>query len=85
MTLAQSYAQALFAAQTEHPTDGAKHLGNLRTALAHKGHEKLLSQIFAEYSKIEEKKARRLKYEQVTPESEKTRILLELYRKLVTS
>ncbi|MDB5224728.1 MAG: hypothetical protein JWO43_350 [Candidatus Adlerbacteria bacterium] len=85
MTIATTYAKALYAANAQAPEAGAKHLAHLRESLARRGHTKLYPQIFAEYSKLIEKDARRKEYEKVTPEAERTRTLLELYRKLITS
>ena len=81
MTLAAQYARALH--ESEAP-DEAK-LKNLREALLRRGHEKLLPRIFTEYERLVEKKERLEEYKKVTPEKERTRILLELYKKLIHS
>ncbi len=81
MTLAHMYAQALFKLQGQKPT---KELAkNLQTALRRRGHEKLLPRIMAEYEKLQEGGERSAEYRTTTPEREQTRILLELYQKLV--
>jgi hypothetical protein len=75
MQLAAQYAKALF--ESQKPT-----ITGLRAALKKRGHEKLLPRIYSEYAKLQLQKERRAKATEVTPEQERTRILLELYRKL---
>ncbi len=79
MTLAAQYARAL------HESDApeASKLKNLREALLRRGHEKLLPRIFTEYERLVEKKGRLEEYKKVTPEKERTRVLLELYKKMI--
>ncbi len=79
MTTAAQYAKALFQSKTP----AAKKLKNLRAAMERRGHEKLLPQVFAEYQKLEEGEKRSKAYRTTTKESERTRILLELYNKLI--
>lgn len=74
--IAKNYAQALF--EIKNPS-----LQKLTEALNRRGHIKLLPQIFAEYQKLILKKERSERYLTVTPEEEHTRVLLELYKKLV--
>jgi len=81
MTTATQYAKALF--QSDAPA--ASKLKNLREALSRRGHEKLLPQIFTEYEKLEEGEKRNKAYRTTTKESERTRVLLELYNKLIQS
>jgi hypothetical protein len=76
--IAADYAKALYEAGGT-----AAHLRNLRAALKRRGHEKLLPQIFAEYKKLALGAGRLAKHKEVTPEKERTRILLELYKKLI--
>lgn len=64
---------------------GKKHLKALREALRRRGHEKLLPQIFAEYQKRILRRERLAMHQKVTPHIERTRTLLELYRKLVSA
>jgi len=71
------YAKALY--QTTSRSDLLK---NLRELLKRRGHEKLLPRIYSEYKKLVLEEHRRKQSAHVTPEAEKTRILLELYRKL---
>jgi len=78
--LAADYAKALRAAG-----GSAQHLKNLRDALARRGHEKLLPQIFAEYRKLELHDKRLAAHKKMTPHAERTRTLLELYRTLIHS
>ena len=71
------YAKALYALNPD-----KSHLANLRSLLKRRGHEKLLPRIYSEYKKLVLEEHRRKQSAHVTPEAEKTRILLELYRKL---
>ena len=74
------YAKALYQA------DGKPDLlKNLRELLKRRGHEKLLPRIYSEYKKLVLAEHRRKQSSTVTPEAEKTRILLELYRKLTNA
>ncbi|MSR70661.1 hypothetical protein EXS62_01320 [Candidatus Kaiserbacteria bacterium] len=79
MSLASDYAQALYALG-----DRAK-LGDLRGALARRGHEKLLPHIYSEYQKLVLQEHRLKEHKKVTPEKERTRVLLELYRTLTNA
>lgn len=83
MTNATEYAQALYAAAHEHPQMGTKLLANLRGLLERRGHLKLLPRILSEYEKLFLKEERMSRYAAPTPEEERTRVLLELYRKLI--
>ncbi len=74
---AGDYAQALYGLG-----GNAKHLKGLHQALKRRGHEALLPKIFAEYKKLELAETRRAAAAKATPERERTRVLLELYRKL---
>jgi hypothetical protein len=76
MDIAAQYAKAL--SQIEQPS-----LKNLRSSLESSGRIALLPRIFAEYQKILLKRQRSKQYAKVTPEGERTRILLDLYRTLV--
>ena len=78
MELATQYAKALF--EAEKPT-----VTKLREALLRRGHLKLLPRIFSEYQKLLLAKDRREARSKVTPAQERTRILLELYQKLIHS
>lgn len=75
--LQTDYAKAVYALS---PTKS--HLSRLRTVLKRRGHEKLLPRIFLEYKKLVLADERRTRAAVVTPEAERTRMLLELYRKL---
>lgn len=79
MTLAAQYAKALYI--SEGPEKAR--LAGLRTALERRGHERLLPSIFGEYERLVERDRRLTKYKETSPEQEQTRILLELYKKLV--
>lgn len=82
MNTAAYYARALFALIEEKPKKAAAYLGNLDMVLKKRGHQKLLPKIFNEYQKLQLMQERVHKQNAVTPEQERTRILLELYRKL---
>ncbi len=82
MMLARMYAEALYKAGQGKTTK--EHTKNLTAALKRRGHLKLLPRIAAEYEKLLEREDRSKKYKNVTPESEQTRVLLELYQKLVS-
>ena len=71
------YAKALYQAEGKPGL-----LKNLRELLKRRGHEKLLPRIYSEYKKLVLAEHRRKQAATVTPAAEKTRILLELYRKL---
>lgn len=83
MTTATDYAKALFAAATEHPQRGTDLIKNLKALLARRGHSKLMPRILSEYEKLFLREARAKRYAEVTPEQERARTLLELYRTLV--
>ncbi len=74
------YAKALYATNP-----GKTELTNLRAALKRRGHEKLLPRIFSEYKKLLLSAERKERAGKVTPEAERTRVLLELYRKLTAA
>ena len=78
MELSAQYAKAL--AQVEKPS-----MASLRAALERRGHLKLLPRIYAEYEKLQLLNERRKKQQEPTAEQERTRILLELYKKLVAT
>lgn len=84
MMLAQSYARALYCLVSRDAGKGGEYLKNLSASLARRGHGKLLPRIFSEYQALELRDERSKLYNSTTPESERTRVLLELYRKLIT-
>ena len=79
MNLATQYAMAAYQSDMSE----AKKAEGLRETLKQRGHEKLLPRILMEYEKLIEREQRSKKYRTTTPEKEQTRILLELYQKLV--
>ncbi len=83
MTLEAQYAQALYDLAQTSPDKAAVYLANLTNVVLQKGHTKLLPKIFTAYEHINQKKSRSRAYAQVPPEAERTRVLLELYKKLV--
>lgn len=76
--IAADYAKALYELG-----GSAARLHKLKAVLKSRGHEALLPKIFAEYQKLELRAQRRARAAEVTPERERTRVLLELYKKLV--
>lgn len=80
MIISAQYAKALHAALQEYPRKRVTYLRGLREALKRRGHEKLLPRIFSEYKKLELRTIRSEQYARVTPEQERSRTLLELYR-----
>jgi hypothetical protein len=76
MDIAAQYAKAL--SEIEWPS-----LKNLQATLKVNGRTALLPRIFAEYQKLLLKRERSKQYAKVTPEGERTRVLLDLYRTLV--
>ncbi len=85
MTLATQYARALYSLVKENPKTGKEFLAGLRTAVLKRGHEKLLPQIAREYEKLEASDERIALANSVTPERERTRVLFELYKKLIAA
>lgn len=77
--IAADYAKALY--QLGERADMQK----LRALLERRGHIKLLPQIFAEYTKLSLAHARMTAHKRITPERERTRVLLELYQKLINA
>ena len=85
MTEAASYAKALHTTVSTTTLDSKKVLANFNEALKRRGHQKLLPAILAEYEKLELAEERSKTRSTITPESERNRMLLELYRRLVSS
>jgi hypothetical protein len=83
MTLEEMYARALFGIDTEKKP--SEILRALKAALSKRGHASLLPRIFREYERLNLKQTRAQKYATLTKESERTRVLIELYKKLVNS
>ena len=81
---AAAYAKALREVAAKNP-DTKQTFVHLRTALERRGHVKLLPAIISEYEKLELAEARSKARGTVTTESERTRVLLELYRHLVST
>jgi len=81
MAIATSYAKALH--QLMDKSDLSKqYLANLRESLEKRGHLNLLPNILTEYQKLDIQKERSLRHNAVTPEKERVRVLLDLYKKL---
>ena len=82
MSIASDYAKALYDVGKSDFPSKSDLLANLRTVLKRRGHEKFLPQIYTEYQKLALREKRLARHKKVTPEQERTRILLELYRAL---
>ncbi len=83
MKIAATYARALFdLIEDGGSKKAATYVHNLDGVLKRRGHQRLLPQIFNQYQRLELSKQRSEKQQEVTQEGERTRILLELYRKL---
>lgn len=78
------YARALDELVTKNPDLERKYLRNFFEVLGRKGHTKLLPRIFSEYERMQLKKRRSEAYAHITPEQEQTRVLVELYRTLLS-
>ncbi len=76
---AAEYAQAIYDAGEK---VSVKHV---REALTRRGHIKLMPQIYREYEKLLLRRDRLEKHQKITPTQERTRILLELYKKLIAT
>jgi len=76
---AVDYAKAMFELG-----GNAERLKRLRGLLQARGQEKLLPNIYREYEKLERAAMRRARLDAAGPETERRRILVELYRKLVS-
>jgi hypothetical protein len=76
--IAADYAKALFELG-----GGKERLNSLRAVLKRHRHERLLPQIFAAYQKLELGRDRLAQHKKITPEQERTRVLMELYKKLI--
>ncbi len=85
MTTSATYAQALYELTENAPRKGTKYLKNLRGVLTRRGHEKLFPKIFSDYQKLMLKEKRAKAHIKTTPTLERTRLLLELYRRLITT
>jgi F0F1-type ATP synthase delta subunit len=85
MNLATSYAKALFEVAKRDTTSAPEVFKNLRESLRRRGHEKLLPRIYSEFEKLELGEERLKEYKKISPEAERTRTLLELYRKLIST
>lgn len=77
--IATDYAKALY--QLGDRAD----LNTLRGVLKRRGHEKLLPHIYTEYQKLVLAAKRLEMHKTITPEKERTRILIDLYKKLIHS
>lgn len=83
MTTASSYARALHELVAQDSSKSSVYIKNLRASLSKRGHLKLLPHIASEYQKLDVGQARAARHSQVTPEKERVRVLLGLYKKLI--
>ena len=83
MTIATSYARALHSLVSEDSSKGPEYLQQLRSSLTKRGHIKLLPKIFSEYQKLTIQQERSAQHNNVSPEKERVRVLLGLYKKLI--
>ena len=83
--IAEDYAKAVHALVAAHPEKQKDYLGQLFEALKRRGHIKLLPRILKAYELLELRNIRTTEHKKVTPEKEQNRVLLELYKKLVSS
>ncbi len=73
------YAQAIYDAKEKVTVP------RVREALERRGHLKLMPQIYREYEKLLLRRSRLLAHQKTTPTKERTRVLLELYKKLIAT
>ena len=88
MKLETQYAKGIYditAAKRQSRNNAEQLILNIREVLAHRGHERLLPRIGIELEKLALQGERRALYQKTTPEIERTRILLQMYRRLVSS
>ena len=83
MTIEAQYARALYLLVSQNPERSGEYLAGMRAMLEKKGHQKLMPRIFGAYRSHIEKNERTTTYAQISPERERTRVLLELYRTLI--
>jgi hypothetical protein len=83
MTIADQYAHALSSLVEQNPKETSVYLANLQKVLARRGHQKLLKDIFVSYRNLDLVHERLSRHRTITPEQERTRILLELYNTLI--
>ena len=77
--IAADYAKALY------ELGDRANIQTLREVLARRGHGKLLPQIYAEYEKLVVARKRLEMHKAATPEKERTRILVDLYKRLINA
>ncbi len=85
MNPAAHYARALFELVEKTPNNEAVFLHNLVSVLKRRGHGALLARIFSEYQKLELQKKRTAGRSKTSADERRTKVLLELYRKLIAS
>lgn len=85
MKIAATYARMLYRTAAEHPGEAAEALQTLIATLKARQVEKMLPAIYAEFQKLALHGERQALHLAITPERERTRVLLELYRKLIAT
>jgi hypothetical protein len=83
MTIAEQYARGLHTLIEKNPKEAEGYLKNLKQALERRGHRKLLPQVFAAYRMLELAEKRSQAHRRITPGQDRTRTLLQLYKKLI--
>lgn len=85
MNIAKQYAQGLYDVEREHQQASKAFFARVREALVRRGHQKLLPRIASAYEMLLVRERRREASLQMTPEGERMRVLLQLYRKLISA
>ncbi len=81
MNISSQYAKALYQSQAP----DVRLIKNFFELLKRRGHQKLAPSILNEYKKLVLQKERTLMHAHTTPQQEETRVLLQLYRRLVAT
>ena len=82
MNYAPHYARALYELIRTSPERSKEYLQNLGQVLERRYHQKLFLRIMVEYEKVLLQEGRLAEQKRITPEQQRTRTLLELYRTL---
>ncbi|MGH7141425.1 MAG: hypothetical protein ACREGH_02215 [Minisyncoccia bacterium] len=85
MQLSEQYARALRELVAKNPDRASHYFRNLRGVLARRGHEKLLRRVVDSYTALEVGAERQARAGLSTKEERRMRMLVELYRKLISS
>ncbi len=85
MDIAKQYARGIYEAQAGRANASKAFFERVQDALTERGHAKLLPRVASEYEKLLLRERRREADERVTPEGERVRVLVQLYRKLISA